>query len=144
MVHRTASLSETHTLAKTFISDLVPSPSHATVLALHGNLGAGKTAFMQGVAQALGVEDSITSPTFVLEKIYLLAGQKFERLVHIDAYRLEGASELKELGWAELVKDPKNLIAVEWAELVEAGLPEDTKHLRFTFIDDATREIELP
>lgn len=144
MVHLTKSVAETHALAQQFIAGLSPWPTEATVLNLSGNLGAGKTAFMQGAAQALGVEGAVTSPTFVLLKIYALAGQKFKRLVHIDAYRLEGPEELGPLGWKELSEDPGNLVCLEWGERVLAALPGSTRQLRFTFVDDTTREIELP
>ncbi len=140
----TRSLSETHELARAFISGLSPGVRGATVLGLTGNLGAGKTAFMQGMAAALGVQETVTSPTFVLEKIYRLEGQSFSRLVHIDAYRLEGPRELAALGWDELLESPSTLICVEWAERVETVLPENTRRLKFTFIDTETREIEIP
>src|SRR3989338_7645376 len=65
----------------------------ATFVTLQGELGAGKTAFTQAVARALDVTETVTSPTFVLEKIYLLNGRQFKRLIHIDAYRLEKAGD---------------------------------------------------
>ena len=88
----------------------------ATVVALIGNLGAGKTTFTQAVAEALGVKENITSPTFVIEKIYKLKGQKWQNLIHLDCYRLDKPEELLHLGWAEIASEPENLILVEWAD----------------------------
>jgi tRNA threonylcarbamoyladenosine biosynthesis protein TsaE len=102
----------------------MPEEGHATLVALSGDLGAGKTTFVQGVARALGVVDIVTSPTFVLEKIYQLVGQKFARLIHIDAYRLNGSEELHAIGWDEIIADPKNLVLVEWPEKVADAIPE--------------------
>src|ERR1039458_8847512 len=85
--------------AARFITVLVPVPNAATIVALSGDLGSGKTTFAEGIARTLGIEESVTSPTFVLEKIYELDGQKWQRLIHIDAYRLKEAHELEALGW---------------------------------------------
>jgi tRNA threonylcarbamoyladenosine biosynthesis protein TsaE len=110
--------------AATFAQTLVPAEGHALLITLSGELGAGKTSFTQGMADALGIDDPITSPTFVLEKVYELTGQKFSKLIHIDAYRLEGETTLIPLGFAELYADATNLIVLEWPELVQSQLPE--------------------
>ncbi len=110
--------------AKRFVNTLAPSLRGATLVTLSGELGAGKTAFTKAVAHALGVEEIVTSPTFVLEKIYLLSNQSFKRLIHIDAYRLEKGSDLASLGFDELMKDSGNLILLEWPENVAGALPE--------------------
>jgi tRNA threonylcarbamoyladenosine biosynthesis protein TsaE len=101
---------------------LAPHESHATLVTLSGELGAGKTSFTQGIARELGIEEAVTSPTFVLEKIYELTDKAFKRLVHIDAYRLEGETSLVPLGWEDLYADPANLIVLEWPELVASQL----------------------
>ncbi len=97
----------------------------ATVLALSGELGAGKTTFVQGIAKSLGIEESVTSPTFVIMKIYDLLDQKFKRLVHMDAYRLKGKEHLRVLGWDALISDPGNLICIEWPEKIQDAIPSD-------------------
>ncbi len=118
-------LEELQQEAADFIDTLTPGAQHATLITLSGELGAGKTSFTQGVARELGVEENITSPTFVLEKIYELpVGQSFSRLVHVDAYRLEGEKTLEPLGFSDLYNDPQNLIMLEWPELVTNQLPE--------------------
>jgi tRNA threonylcarbamoyladenosine biosynthesis protein TsaE len=119
---------------------LVPSSS-ATVIALYGDLGAGKTTFTKAFAKAFGITEMVTSPTFVIEKIYALKDQPFDRLVHIDAYRLSGGEELKQIGWNDIVADPKNLIVIEWAERIEAKLPRGTIKIHFSVADHHTRTL---
>ncbi len=109
----------------------------ATVITLSGELGAGKTTFAQGAALTLGVTETVQSPTFVLEKIYALENQKFTHLVHIDAYRLKSAHELRVLGWEELAREPGNLILIEWPERVAECMPKDAIRLRFDIDGDA-------
>ena len=107
-----------------FVSSLIPHTIGATIVALSGDLGAGKTTFVQGIARALGVTETVTSPTFVLEKIYPLVDQSFARLIHIDAYRLNSADELHALGWDDIIADRENLVLVEWPEKVADAIPE--------------------
>ncbi len=117
-------LEELQQEAESFTKTLAPQDVHATLVTLSGELGAGKTSFTQGIATALGAEESVTSPTFVLEKIYDLRNQSFSRLIHIDAYRLEGETSLTPLGFMDSYNDPKALIVLEWPELVASQLPE--------------------
>src|SRR3989338_1544300 len=89
--------------AADYVSHLVASMGSSTVVALSGDLGAGKTTFAQAVAKSLGVEETVNSPTFVIQKVYALSDQQWGRLIHIDAYRLKSADELRALGWDEMV-----------------------------------------
>lgn len=127
--------------AARFARGLVPHTDRATVVALSGDLGAGKTAFVKGVAKALGVAEHVTSPTFVIMKIYHLHDQKFDQLVHIDAYRLKGEHHLKVLGWEELLIDPKNLIMMEWPEEAGGAIPPDALRISFRYSGDNERTI---
>lgn len=114
----------------------------ATLVTLSGELGAGKTAFTQEVAGALGIEDSVTSPTFVLEKIYELPeGAPFKRLVHIDAYRLSSGDDLRPLGFSDLLMDPGNLIMLEWPERVESALPQTVVSITLVPHEDGSRTL---
>jgi tRNA threonylcarbamoyladenosine biosynthesis protein TsaE len=116
-------LAELETEAARFVSSLAPG-EQAILVTLSGELGAGKTALTKAVAKAFGVEELVNSPTFVLEKIYLLpAGQPFKHLIHIDAYRLEKGSDLSTLGFDELMRDASNLVLLEWPEKVRDTLP---------------------
>ncbi|MEI6058001.1 MAG: tRNA (adenosine(37)-N6)-threonylcarbamoyltransferase complex ATPase subunit type 1 TsaE [bacterium] len=117
----------------------------AYVVGLYGDLGSGKTAFTQLIAKLLGIEEGITSPTYVIEKVYPINSLQtaFKHLIHIDAYRLEKSAELAHLGWSEIISDPTNLVLIEWPERVADIMPADHIRLKFTFIDDTTREIEM-
>lgn len=132
----THSLEEFNALAHGFTTSLSPNTSGATVVALSGELGAGKTTFVQEVARALGIAESVTSPTFVIEKVYELSDQRFKRLIHIDVYRLKDAHELEVLGWVELAADPGNLILIEWPERVPELIPAEAIRLRFEIQDE--------
>lgn len=116
--------------AKGIIAAL-PSVSGASVLALHGDLGAGKTTFVQAVAGALGVEETVVSPTFVIMKKYETADGRFKNIVHIDAYRIEESKEVDVLGLAAELARPSSLICIEWPERIAERLPRETVHLYF-------------
>jgi tRNA threonylcarbamoyladenosine biosynthesis protein TsaE len=126
--------------AEELARSLVPA-LHARVVALQGDLGAGKTTFTQAFAKALGVDEHVTSPTYVIEKRYPLANQKFAHLIHIDAYRLTDADELRKLDWERTVNDAGNLIIVEWADKVAALIPEDAVRITLAYVDETTRSI---
>lgn len=130
-------------LAEDWVSDLLPQENSATVIGLQGNLGAGKTTFTQHVAHALKIDKQVNSPTFVIQKIYKLDSQKFDKLIHIDAYRLESPQELESLDWKEISSDPKNLILIEWPEQVMEILSPQTKFISFEVVDEETRKIEI-
>jgi len=138
-----ATLAELEAEARHFISSIAPSERGATLVTLSGELGAGKTAFTKAVAKILGVEETVTSPTFVLEKIYLLGGEtaKFSRLIHIDAYRLESGKDLAPLGFDELMQDAGNLILLEWPEKVVDALPEPAVKISLTPHEGDSRTI---
>lgn len=106
----------------------------AKVVGLYGDLGAGKTTFMKGVAKCFGIIETVQSPTFVIEKVYeiqpageKLSGTKFKHLIHIDAYRIEKEDELTKLGWDEIMADSNNIIFVEWPERILGIMPEHEK-----------------
>jgi len=140
-------LAELDAEAARFIGTLAPRSSGAILVALSGELGAGKTAFTKAVAHALGVEETVNSPTFVLEKIYSLDSARgenakaFSRLVHIDAYRLETGSDLASLGFDELMQDAGNLILLEWPERVADALPTPAARVSLIALPDASRII---
>ena len=142
-MQRSSSLADTENIAREFLKTLTPELDRATIVALSGELGSGKTTFVKMFAKALGVEESVTSPTFVIEKIYKLTGSDFERLIHIDAYRFERVQEIEVLGWRELIEEPTNLICIEWPERVPAAIPEGAIIISFTSIDETMRDIDI-
>ncbi|TSC70199.1 MAG: UPF0079 ATP-binding protein [Parcubacteria group bacterium Gr01-1014_46] len=149
MKYEISSLEETEKVARDFVMNIVPNPETATVVGLYGDLGAGKTNFTQAVAKVLGIEESVVSPTFVIEKIYDLPDQnglrtdKFSHLIHIDAYRLEKSEELLHLGWREIIANPKNLILIEWPERVSDIMPEHIKISLKHTKNEQSREVEI-
>lgn len=112
----TRSLSETNAFAASIANTIKPG----AVLALSGDLGAGKTAFSKAFATALGITTEITSPTFTLMNIYPLPKKLrgIESFVHIDAYRLDTPAEFEALGAYDHVGAPGTVSIVEWAEKI--------------------------
>ncbi len=137
-------LEQTQEIAKEFIEKISMNYSdNALVVGLYGDLGSGKTTFTQDVAKILGIEGDITSPTFVIEKIYDIEHKDFKKLIHIDAYRLDSGKELLVLEFENILKDPHNLILIEWPERVLDVLPEKHTKVFFKFISENEREIEI-
>ena len=120
---------------------LVPNASHATLVTLSGELGAGKTTFVQAIARSLGVTDHVTSPTFVLAKAYDLTSQSFDRLIHIDAYRLTEQGGLRTIGFETYFAEPKNLMLLEWPEMVDEELPQSSVRIALEALEDGARRI---
>lgn len=145
----TYNLTETYKQAEIFLAHLIKvrpniKSTQATVVLLSGDLGAGKTSFTQGLALALGVKDNVTSPTFVIEKIYPLTtttSQPFINLVHIDCYRLNSSEDLKKIGIEKILATKNNLVVVEWPEQAPNLWPKEAKEVKLTFINDTTRNI---
>lgn len=109
------------------------------VIALSGELGAGKTTFVQGFAKGLGIKEKIISPTFVLIRQHKIPKTK-KMLYHIDLYRLE---DFEELGLKELTDNPNNIVLIEWAEKVKSLLPKRTVWIKFEQIDENQRKVTI-
>lgn len=116
------------------------------VLALIGELGAGKTVFVKGLAKELGIKDIVSSPTFLLMRCYKIKNspssveegegggvvKKIKTFCHIDAYRLDSANELIDIGVLEHLSKPDTITVIEWADKVE-DLFKDIKHIKIKF-----------
>lgn len=134
----TASAAETQTLATQFAATLPPE----TVLALHGNLGVGKTTFVQGLARGFGLTEPITSPTFTIFTLHRGAAPGSRTLIHLDAYRLERADQIETLMLEDFLTPPYCL-AVEWPEHIADWLPRDTLHLDLGIAPDERHTLRL-
>lgn len=115
----------------------------AVVLALKGNLGAGKTTFVQGFAKGLGVRGKILSPTFNIMKRFKINNSIFENFYHIDCYRLESKKDLEQLGFREIVLNPKNIIAIEWPEKIKGGGIKFSVEIKFKHSKEDTRILDI-
>ena len=120
--------------ARTF-AQLLPAD---TVLTISGDLGTGKTTFVRGLVQGLGVSGDITSPSFSLLNVY--QGQR--QILHVDAYRLKTPEALDDLLIWDLTKSPWNLI-VEWPERVLPRLPKDHWSLSLKIVAPQTHHFQL-
>lgn len=117
----------------------IMSRKHATVISLEGDLGTGKTTFAQGFAEGLGIKEKIQSPTYVILKIYKIKKYDF---IHIDAYRV-GSKDFTVLGWKDFIKNPQNIIVVEWGTKIKKILPKNTIHILFTHQKVDERRIKI-
>ena len=116
-----------------------PLSNRAFIIALEGDLGSGKTTFIQGLAQGLKVRENILSPTFVIQKDFSLELKNFKNFYHIDAYRLKNPEELLELGFKDLVGNPENIVVIEWANKVKKILPKEILRIKFVSLREISR-----
>jgi tRNA threonylcarbamoyladenosine biosynthesis protein TsaE len=130
----TALAEETRALAAELAASLRPD----TTLALHGDLGVGKTTFVQGLAQGLGIRDAVTSPTFNIFTLH----RGPTNLVHLDAYRLENARQIEDLLLTDFLISPWCL-AVEWPERIADWIPAEALHLELRITTDERHTIRL-
>lgn len=156
----TNSKGETKSLGEQLAKELKPGD----FLAFYGNLGSGKTTFIQGLAKGLGIKRRIISPTFIIIRTYKLqiktpaftkasagkqkakvktANQNSKFFYHIDLYRTESRDDLLGLGIDEIIKDKNNIIALEWAEKMGDMLPKKRIELHFKYVDENKREITI-
>ncbi len=147
----TQSARETKAVARLFAKEVLAGlkmGKKATVIALSGPLGAGKTTFAQGFASGLGVREKIKSPTFVLVKEYAiprftLHASRFTNFYHLDCYRLESRKETVTLGLKEILADPRNLVLIEWAEKIKRALPKKIITVKLFHVGENSRNIRF-
>ena len=127
----------------------------ALVLALYGDLGSGKTTCAQALAEALGETEKIKSPTLIIFKKSKIpassAGREnkkwrekgFENFYHFDVYRINSEKEILNLGWEEIISNPKNIVLAEWADKIENILPKSCVKINFKHLNGDKREVVL-
>ena len=133
----TKSAEETQAFAKEFAKEFL----NGGVIALSGDLGAGKTTFAQGFAEGLQIKDRIVSPTFLIIRQYPIPGKR-SFFYHIDLYRMENIN-LKDSGLEEILSEPSNIVLIEWAEKISEYLPEKTKFIELLKNSDNSHEISV-
>jgi tRNA threonylcarbamoyladenosine biosynthesis protein TsaE len=124
-----------------FAKGLALSLKPGTVLCLEGQLGSGKTTFIKGLAEGLGLKhpEQVKSPTFVLMHIY----KAKMPLYHFDCYRLDSLEELENIGFVDFVNDPHAISCVEWAEKAGDLIPKDARHIHFEILGSSQRRITI-
>jgi len=123
----------------------------AFVIGLEGDLGGGKTTFLQGFARGLGVKQKILSPTFVILKKFKIPRKKAVHYLlsavrwfyHIDCYRIQKPKEILDLGFKEIISNPKNIVTIEWADRIRKILPKNSIILKLEFIGQNKRKIKI-
>lgn len=150
-VEITNSPEETQRLAGDLIKNLLAearekNKKRAAVVGLEGELGSGKTAFIQGMAKELGIKEMVASPTFVIFKrypVFVKSKAVFCFFYHFDCYRLNSAKEILDLGFREIVGRPENLVAIEWSEKIKKILPKNCLTIKFSHLGADKRKIEI-
>ena len=136
MNYQSQSAKQTQKFAKFIAEEIIKTKfkgNRAVVLALKGNLGSGKTTFAQGFLKGLGVKKKITSPTFVIQKNYILHTTYYKKAYHIDCYRIKKSQELLILGIKEIFDNPQNIVLIEWPERILRILPKEKITINFKY-----------
>lgn len=138
--HTTYSQEQTQELAAKFASSLRPGD----VVGLAGQLGAGKTQFVKGVAQGLGCTDNVSSPTFVLMQVYPLESKgRLKQLCHIDAYRLTSSADAFNIGIEEFLERRDTITIIEWPEKISKIIPPDAIYINISLINDKENKRQI-
>lgn len=132
----TSSAKETQNLGKEFGQQLQPGDC----VLLYGNLGAGKTTFVQGMAQGLGITKRIISPTFVILRSYEIPKGMF---YHVDLYRIETKHDVEQTGLFDILKNGKSIVAIEWPEKLHNLLPEKRWEVECKYVDEQQHAISI-
>ena len=141
----TNSPDETQKIAAGFAARVLAAApkKSATVLGLEGDLGAGKTTFLQGFAKALGITEVVNSPTFVMLKRFKIYDLRFKNFYHFDCYRRENPEEILGLGFKEIISNPENIVAIEWPEKIAAFLPKEIISIQFIHKNSTQRVLNI-
>jgi tRNA threonylcarbamoyladenosine biosynthesis protein TsaE len=124
-----------------FASQFISSLPRGSVVALHGDLGAGKTVFARGAARGLGITGAVSSPTYTIVQEYDLPGGG--RFYHLDLYRISDEYAALGFGVDEFLDDKNSITLLEWPERISGLLPPETIHLRLSHCSTKHRKIEI-
>ena len=124
-----------------FAAEIAAAHPHGAVIALFGDLGAGKTVFARGFARGLGITEPVSSPTYTIVQEYPLPDGG--RLYHLDLYRIAGAAEALAFGVEEFLDDPESLALIEWPERITSLLPDNAVSVMITHLSPECREITV-
>lgn len=113
------------------------------ILGLVGELGAGKTNFIKGIAKGLAIDSTIISPTFVIMKKFNIPYKDFDFFYHIDCYRIASPEEMKDLGFKEIVSNSRNIVCIEWANNIKSLLPKNSWVINFSVEGENKRRIKI-
>lgn len=138
----TKSAAETKKVGREFAASLKEEKKKSFTIALIGDLGSGKTTFVQGVAKGLGITQRIISPTFIIMRKYELSNG-FSNLYHVDLYRLEGnvEKEVENIGLTDILGKPGNIVLIEWAEKIYDIIPKEAYIINFKNMGKDKRKI---
>ena len=154
----TQSAQETQKLGEKIGNQLIishpasPAGRQPSIIALYGELGSGKTTFIQGLAKGLGIKDRILSPTFVMIRQYSITNHQLlvtghqspiTNFFHVDLYRVENEKDVESLGLEEIWSDPQNIVAIEWAEKIKKILPKKRTDIHFKYANENERRIRI-
>ena len=140
MEYLTQNYLQTQALGEALVKTITPGKT-AQVFCLKGDLGAGKTNFLQGFGKGLQIKEKIQSPTFIIMSRFPLKDQKFKDFFHLDCYRLETADEIIQLGFNEIINNPQNIVAIEWPEKIEQVIPPNHTEIKFKILGENERKI---
>lgn len=136
----TKSEKETFDFAKDFSKKL----KGGEVVFLEGDLGAGKTVFAKGLCRSLGYKKNVSSPTFVLMRIYELEkSKKINTVCHVDAYRLASEEELLDIGIKDYINKPETVVIIEWSERIKKKIADKIIKVKINLKSETSREIKL-
>lgn len=137
----TNNASETEKEGELLGKKILKEKNKRIILALFGNLGAGKTTFLKGFAKGLKIKEKILSPTFIIFRKIPVSKERV--FFHFDCYRLKNEKDLLSLGFEEIIKNKKNIIAIEWPEKIKKVLPDNCIFIYFEFIGKDKRKISI-
>ena len=138
----TKSARQTAGLGEKIANQLIIS-HQSSIIALSGELGSGKTTFVQGLARGLGIKKRVLSPTFILMRQYAIRYMPYANFYHVDLYRVENEKDVRGLGLSEIWSNPENIVAIEWAEKIKKILPKRRWEIYFEYVSDTERRISI-